>query len=165
MPATNALLTAAAAMFLALSWFASNGAAQGATGPNVIIRLRLSGDTEPLPAIRSCLADRLSQMPDVKVATTPIEGARFIIDLVAAKSANETASASVVVAETFPMEQFLPRIKEGENRDALLNSIRYYTLLRLHQLLPAQTYEKLCSGIAADIAEKVLAKEYTERND
>src|SRR5882672_8316070 len=41
--------------------------AQKASGTDVIIRLRLSGDSTVLAPIRSCLADRLSQMPDVKV--------------------------------------------------------------------------------------------------
>jgi hypothetical protein len=53
----------------------------------------------------------------------------------------------------------------GEDADALLNSVRYYTLLRLHELVPARSYEALCLSIAADIGDKVLSKEYTERND
>ena len=113
----------------------------------------------------ACLVDKLSQMPDVKVATVPTDGIRFIVDIVAAKNAEENISGSLVVAETFPMEQFRPRIKEGEDADALLNSVRYYTLLRLHELAPARSYETLCLSIAADIGDKVLSKEYTERND
>jgi hypothetical protein len=70
-----------------------------------------------------------------------------------------------VVAQTFPTEEFRPRIKEGEDANALLNTIRYFTLLRLHELLPAQTSDALCARIADDISDKVLAKEYTERDD
>jgi hypothetical protein len=65
-------------------------------------------------------------MPDVKVATSPTAGARFIVDLVAIKDAGEDVSASLVVAQTFPMEEFRPRIKEGEDANALLDSIRYF---------------------------------------
>jgi hypothetical protein len=139
--------------------------AQKSSGTDVIIRLRLSGDSTLLPAIRSCLADRLSQMPDVKVAASPITGARFIVDVMATKDIGERVSASLVVAQTFPMDEFRPRIKEGEDAKALLDSIRYYTLLRLHDLIPGQSNEALCARITADIGEKVLSKEYTERDD
>jgi hypothetical protein len=140
-------------------------AAQGTGGADVVIRLRLAGDRATLPPIRSCLVDKLSQMPDVKVATAPTVGARFIVDIVAAKAAGENISAGLVVAQTFPTEEFRPRIKEGEDANALLNTIRYFTLLRLHELLPAQTSDALCARIADDISDKVLAKEYTERDD
>ena len=156
----------AAAIFLALlALFMSGASAQGTKGPNVIIRLRLAGESVALPPIRSCLVDKLSQMPDVKVATMPTDGARFIVDIVASKSTDENISASLMVAETFPMEQFRPRIKEGEDADALLKNIRYYVLLRMHELIPARSSESLCFTIAADIGDKVLSKEYTERND
>ena len=131
----------------------------------MVIRLRLAGDRATLPPIRSCLVDKLSQMPDVKVATAPTVGARFIVDIVAAKAAGENISAGLVVAQTFPTEEFRPRIKEGEDANALLATIRYFTLLRLHELLPAQTSDALCARIADDISDKVLAKEYTERDD
>ena len=107
----------------------------------------------------------LSQMPDVKVATPSTEGARFVVDIVAAKNTNKKMSASLVVAEIFPMEQFQPRMKEGENAEALLTSIQYYTLLRMHEVIPARSDEALCLSIAADIGDQVLSKEYTERND
>ncbi len=154
-------------MLLVLGCYMSGAgaSAQGTNGPNVIIRLRLAGDSVALPPMRSCLADKLSQMPDVKVVTVPTEGARFIVDVIAAKSVDENIFASIVVAKTFPMEQFRPRIKEGEDADALLKSIRYYTLLRLHELVPARSSESLCLAIAADLGDKVLSKEYTERND
>jgi hypothetical protein len=71
----------AAAIFLALlTLFMSGASAQGTKGPNVIIRLRLAGESVALPPIRSCLVDKLSQMPDVKVATMPTDGARFIVE-------------------------------------------------------------------------------------
>ena len=63
------------------------------------------------------------------------------------------------------MEQFRPRMKEGENANALLASIRYYTLLRLHEVVPARSYETLCLSMAAELGDKVLSKEFTERND
>ena len=104
-------------------------------------------------------------MPDVKVATTSTEGTQFVVDVVAAKNANKRTSASVVVAEIFPMEQFRSRMKEGEDAEALLTSIQYYTLLRLHEVVPARSHETLCLNVAADIGDKVLSKEYTDRND
>jgi hypothetical protein len=82
----------AAVIFALAAHLASAGCglAQKASGTDVIIRLRLSGDSTLLPAIRSCLADRLSQMPDVKVATSPIAGARFIVDVKATKDPGGT---------------------------------------------------------------------------
>ena len=65
----------------------------------------------------------------------------------------------------FPIEEFRPRIKEGENAEALLTSIQYYTLLRLHEVVPARSYEGLCQSIVADLGNQVLSKEYTKRND
>ena len=131
----------------------------------MIIQLRVAGDIEALRPVRSCLAEKLSQMPDVKVTTVSTDGARFVVDIVAAKNANKNISASVVVAEIFPIEQFKPRIKEGEDGEALLTSIQYYTLLRLHEVVPARSHETLCLSVAAEIGDKVLSKEYTERND
>jgi hypothetical protein len=104
-------------------------------------------------------------MPDVRVATVPTDGVRFVVDIVAAQNANKKISASLVVAEIFPMGQFRPRMKEGENSDALLASIRYYTLLRLHEVVPARSYETLRLSMAAELGDKVLSKEFTERND
>jgi hypothetical protein len=151
--------------FVASGIFISCAAAQGASGTNVIVRLRLAGDSDALPPLRSCLVDKLSQMPDLKVATAPTDGVRFILDIVASRSAGDNVSASVVVAQTFPMEEFRPRIKEGDDAKALLNSIRYYTLLRLHEFIPAQPEDPLCRRVVADMQDKVLSKEYTERND
>ena len=56
-------------------------------------------------------------------------------------------------------------MKEGENADALLARIQYYTLLRLHEVVRARSYESLCSSMAVDLGDKVLSEEYTERND
>jgi hypothetical protein len=104
-------------------------------------------------------------MPDTELATVPIDGVRFVVDIIAAKHAVEALFASLVVAETFPLEQFRPRIKEGEDGNALLTGIRYYTLLRLHEFLLSRSPQGLCAKIAAEIGDKVLAAEYTERND
>jgi hypothetical protein len=149
----------------AISALLCDVSAQGMQGPNVIIRLRLAGDREAILPLRSCLAESLSNMPDVKVVMTPADGVRFIVDLLTARRTKDTASASVVVTETFPMEQFRPQMKAGEKTEALLTSIRYYTLLRLHELISDRSYDNLCSAIAGDISDKVLSKEYTERND
>jgi len=164
MPAIRGRVAAVVAAFLALGSPTSYVAAQGTNGTDVIVQLRLAGDVEAVPLIRSCLADKLSQMPDVKIATRPTDGVRFIVDIVTAKATNQK-SASLVVAEIFPLEEFRPRIKEGEDADALLSSIKYYTLLRLHKVVPARSYESLCLSIVADLGDKVLSKEYTERDD
>jgi hypothetical protein len=86
---------------------------------------------------------------------------RFIVDIIAAKD----SFASLVVAETFPTEQYRPRIKEGEDSDAMLANIRSYSLLRLHEIVPGRSRQALCATIATEIGDKVLSKEYTERND
>ena len=164
MSALTRYVAAVVAALAALGSITSYASAQGTNGTDLIIQLRLAGDVEAVSPIRSCLADKLSQMPDVKVATVPTDGVRFIVDIVAAKNANKK-SASLVVAEIFPMEQFRPRIKEGEDADALLASVQYYTLLRLHEVVPARSYENLCLSIAGDLGDKVLSKEYTERDD
>ena len=135
--------------------------AQSSADPSVIILLRLAGQSEALAEIGACLASKLSRMPDVKIATGPTDGVRFIVDIIAAKG----PLASVVVAETFPVEQYRVRVKEGEDSDALLAGTRFYTLLRLHELMPARSHQALCTSIAAEIGDKVLSKEYTERND
>jgi hypothetical protein len=135
--------------------------AQGTTGPNLTILLQLAGDCEALSHIGTCLASKLSRMPDVEIATAPNDGVRFIVDIVAAKD----LFASLVVTETFPLEQYRLRIREGEDSDALLAGIRTYTLLRLHELVPGRSRQALCASIAAEIGDKVLSKEYTERND
>jgi hypothetical protein len=153
------------AAFLAFGSFTSGAHAEGTDRTDVIIQLRETGDIEALSPIRSCLADKLSQMPDVKVATVPTDGVRFVVDIVAAKNDNKKISASLVVAEIFPLEEFRPRMKEGEDADALLARIEYYTLLRLHEVVRARSYETLCMSIAADIGDKVLSREYTERDD
>jgi hypothetical protein len=165
MPAITRYVAAVVAAFLAFGPFTFCAHAEGTDRTDVIIQLRQTGDIETLLPIRSCLADKLSQMPDVKVATVPTHGVRFVVDIVAAKNLSKKISASLVVAEIFPMEEFRPRMKEGENADALLARIQYYTLLRLHEVVRARSYETLCLSIAADLGDKVLSKEYAERND
>jgi hypothetical protein len=150
-----------AAALLALATLTPCASAQGTMGPNVTILLQLAGDSEALAQVGSCLASKLSSMPDVEIATAPTDGVRFIVDIIAAKN----FFASLVVAETFPVEQYRVRIREGEDGDALLAGIRSYTLLRLHELVPGRSRQALCTSIAAEIGDKVLSKEYTERND
>ena len=161
MSAMRRYLRGVAAALLTLSTLTSGASAQGTTGPNVIILLQLAGDSEALLHIGSCLAAKLSKMPDVEIATGPSDTVRFIVDIVAARD----PFASLVVAETFPTEQYRVRIKEGEDGDALLAGIRSYTLLRLHELVPGRSRQALCASIAAEISNKVLSKEYTDRND
>jgi hypothetical protein len=165
MQAIRGYFTAIVPVLLAFGSLTFCGSAEATNSTDVIIQLRVAGDIEALRPIRSCLAEKLSQMPDVRVATASTDGTRFVVDIVAAKNANKKISASVVVSEIFPMEQFQPRIKEGEDAKALLTSIQYYTLLRLHEVVPARSHETLCLSVAADIGNKVLSKEYTERND
>ena len=165
MPKIGRPAAAVTAAILALGLFISDASAQGSQGADVIIRLRLSGETEALVPIRTCVAGKLSQMPDVKVANVSTEGVRFIVDIVVSKYADDNILASLVVAETFPMEEFRPRIKEGEDTDALLKKLHYYTLLRLHEAVAARSYASLCLKIAAYIDDKALSKEYTLRND
>ena len=148
-----------------LSDFGTCASAQGVTGPNVIVLLHLAGDAGADTQIESCLAAKLSQMPDIEVGNAATARVRFVVDIVTGKQAAANISASLVVVETFPTAEFRPRIKEGEDRDALLNSVRFYTLLRLHELVPGRTYQALCTRIAAEIEDKVLSNEYTERND
>jgi hypothetical protein len=161
MSAIRRYLGGVAVALLTLGTLTPDASAQGTTGPNVTILLQLVGNSEALSRIGSCLADKLSRMPDVEIATGPSDGVRFIVDIVAAKD----PFASLVVAETFPTEQYRLRIKEGEDTDALLAGIRSYTLLRLHELVPGRSRRALCATIAAEIGDKVLSKEYTERND
>ena len=158
-------VVAVAIAFLALGAFPSRASAQATAGSNVIILLRIAGDSGALPYLQSCLTSRLSKMPDTEVAAAPTDGVRFIVDIIATKRAVEDVFASLIVAETFPLEQFRPRIREGEDGDALLTSIRYYTLLKLHELVLGRSQQALCARIAADIGDKVLSEEYTERND
>ena len=161
MSPANRLFARGAVAFLALVALIFCSSAQSATDPNVIILLRLAGHSDALAEMGSCLAAKLSRMPDVEITTGPTDGIRFIVDIIAVKG----SLASVVVAETFPVEQYRVRIKEGEDSAALLAGIRFYTLLRLHELVPARSSQALCTSIAAEISEKVLSKEYTERND
>ncbi len=63
------------------------------------------------------------------------------------------------------MQQYRPRIKEGEDSEALLASLQYYTLLRLHELVLGRSLHTLCARIATEIGDKVLSREYTQRDD
>jgi hypothetical protein len=105
-------LGAAIAAFLAVSGLPALGAG---AADDLIVRLRLSGESSALAPLRTCLVENLSQQPDVKIAIVPTEGARFVIDIVASRDTGEAVSASLVVVQTFPMEMFRPRTKEGED--------------------------------------------------
>ena len=159
--AMRSYLGGVTAALLMLGTLAPCASAQATTGSNVTILLQLAGDSQALSRIGSCLASKLSRMPDVEIATEPSDGVRFIVDIIALKD----PFASLVVAETFPTEQYRLLIKEGEDSDALLAGLRAYTLLRLHEVVPGRSSQALCSTIAAEIGDKVLSKEYTERND
>ena len=104
-------------------------------------------------------------MPDVEIAKASAVGVRLVVDVITARQTAANVSASLVVVETFPMEQFRPKFKEGEDGEALLTTVQYYTLLRLHELVFGLSQQSLCVGIASEISDKVLSKEYTERND
>ena len=133
---------------------------QGAAGPNIVILLRLAGDSLALPRLGSCLNSWLLKMPDLELATSTIDGVRFIVDVIGGKGADGGMSASLLVAETFPLKEFRPRMKAGEDTEALLSTIRYYTLLRLHEVVPGRTAQSVCTKIAAEISDKLLSEEY-----
>jgi hypothetical protein len=138
---------------------------QSVPGANIVILLRLAGDGRALPQLGSCLNSKLLKMPDVEIATVPTDGVRFIVDIIAGRGLDDGMSASLVVAETFPIEEFRPRLKAGEDAEALLATIRYYTLLRLHEVVPGRTAQSVCTKIATEITDKLLTDEYTERDD
>lgn len=154
---------AAALLILASATMSALG--QGVTGVNIVVMLRLAGDSRALPQLGSCLYSKLLNMPDVEVASAPADGVRFIVDVIAGKGADDGMSASLVIAETFPLEEFRPRMGVGEDTDALLATIRSYTLLRLHEVVPGRTAQSVCAKIATEISHKLLSKEYTERDD
>jgi hypothetical protein len=89
MPALRGYVATVATALLGFSSFAFNACAEETDRTDVIIQLRQTGDGKALSSIGSCLADKLSRMPDVKVATVPTDGARFIVDIVAAENANK----------------------------------------------------------------------------
>jgi len=94
MRAIRGYVAAVVAALLAFGFVTSYASAKGTNSTDVIIQLRVAGDVEALPPVRSCLADKLSQMPDVKVATASTDGARFVVDIVAAKNTNQKLGRS-----------------------------------------------------------------------
>lgn len=156
---------AAGAIALLIASVTLSAWGQGVTGANIVILLRLTGDGRALPQLGSCLNSKLLKMPDVQITTGPTQGVRFILDIIAARGLDEGMAASLVVAETFPMEEFRPRLNPDENADALLAAIGYYTLLRLHEVVPGPTAQSVCTKIATEISDKLLSEEYTERDD
>jgi hypothetical protein len=78
MQALRRYVVAVITTILAFGCFTFYASAEGTDSTDVIIQLRQTGDIEALSPIRSCLADKLSQMPDVKVATVPTDGVRLV---------------------------------------------------------------------------------------
>jgi len=154
-----------AVVSLVLASVTLSASSQGVSGVNIVILLRLAGESRALPQLGSCLNTKLLKMPDIEIATGPTGGVRFVVDIIAGKGADDGISASLVIAETFPIEQFRPRLKQGEDADALLAAIRYYTLLRLHEIVPGRTAQSVCMKIVAELSNKLLSKEYTDRDD
>jgi hypothetical protein len=85
-------------------------------------------------------------------------------DIVAVKNAPGSVTASLVAAETFPVEQFGLHVRDGEDCDALSTSMRYDMLWRLHAVVPGRSYQSLCARIVSEFGDKALAKEAAERN-
>ena len=156
---------AAVISFVMLAAPAPNASGQGIAGVNIVMLLRLSGDSEALPQLRACLSSRMSQIPDVEIAREPTRGERFIVDIIATNAADRGISASLVVVETFPSEEFRPRMRVGADTEALLATIRYFTLLRLHEIVPGRTAHSVCTKIITEISDKLLPGEYTARDD
>ena len=67
-------------MFLLM--LGTSASTQGMAGPNVVVVLRLAGDKAADPLIQSCLAAKLSQMPDIQIGTLSTAEIRFVIDIV-----------------------------------------------------------------------------------
>ena len=65
MRAIRGYVAAVVVALLAFGFVTSYASAKGTNSTDVIIQLRVAGDVEALPPVRSCLADKLSQMPDV----------------------------------------------------------------------------------------------------
>jgi len=95
---------AGAVAFLMLASVASSARSQGITGVNIVILLRLAGESRALPQLGSCLNTKLRKMPDIEIATAPTDGVRYIVDIIAGRGAGDGIAASLVIAETFPIE-------------------------------------------------------------
>src|SRR5437899_12359837 len=106
MRAIRGYTAAIVAAFTASGLLTFQTPAKATNSTDVIIQLRVAGDVEALRPIRSCLAEKLSQMPDVKIATVSTEGTRFVVGGAATKNAAKKIPASVVVSEDFPLQQF-----------------------------------------------------------
>jgi hypothetical protein len=86
---------------------------------------------------------------------------RFIVDVVAAKKlfARLVGSGDVSGGAISRADQ------GGEGQRYPAGLFGFYSLLRLHELVPSRSRQALCASIATEISDKVLSKEYTERND
>jgi hypothetical protein len=82
-------VAAVVAALWAFGFVTSYASAKGTNSTDVSIQLRVAGDPEALRPIRFCLAEKLSQLPDVKVAAAATDGTRFIVDIVAAKKRHQ----------------------------------------------------------------------------
>jgi hypothetical protein len=87
MPKIGRPAAAVTAAILALRLLIPDAFAQGTQGSEVIIQLRVSGNPDALVPVRTCVAGKLSQMPDVKVADVSTEGVRFVVDVVVSNMA------------------------------------------------------------------------------
>src|SRR5215467_7368584 len=67
MQATRGYITAVVPALLAFGFLTFNASAKATTSTDIIIQLRVTGDIEALRRIRSCLTEKLSQMPDVRL--------------------------------------------------------------------------------------------------
>src|ERR1700732_1697939 len=116
MRAIRGYIAAAVATLLAFGFVTSYASAKGTNSTDVIIQLRVAGDVEALPPVRSCLADKLSQMPDVRVATASTDGTRFVVDIVAAKNANKKISAVLWYPRSFLWSSSNLALKKARTR-------------------------------------------------
>lgn len=153
------------AILLSMFLGADAARAEDPAKPSFTVRVRASGTAELLPPLRSCVAEELSKLPEVKAVTAPAENIAFIVDLAAAKSGETDEIVSVAVLQTFPKEQFRPQLKPGMDADALFLALKSYARLRLHDLLPAMEPKAACATIVAEFGEEVLKQEYVERDD
>jgi hypothetical protein len=68
MQAIREYITAVVPALLALGFLTFDASAKVTSNTDIMMQLRVTGDIEALRPIRSCLVEKLSQMPDVKIA-------------------------------------------------------------------------------------------------
>ena len=116
MQAIRGYFTAIVPVILAFGLLTFCAPAEATNSTDVIIQLRVAGDIEALRPIRSCLAEKLSQMPDVRVATASTDGTRFVVDIVAAKNANKKISAVLWYPRSFLWSSSNLALKKARTR-------------------------------------------------